>query len=807
MKISRRRALKRQLLGSLAVMGWPVVQARNTVPDAVNPRPMRAALALKVSAPRADAAQLLEVSAVQLQGWLGERVRLNATRRLLSVDTVPLLAGFQHKPGSHPWIGEHVGKWMHAATLAWAASGDPALRAKLDAVARELIAAQEPDGYLGTYTSDKRFGLYEEADWDVWSHKYCLLGLLTYYRYTRQAAALKACEKAGDLLIATFPAKRSILAAGTHEGMAATSVLEPMVLLYRITGQARYLAFAHYIVKAWDEPKGPGIVASLLQGRPVNKVSNGKAYEMLSNLVGLAELARAAGEESYLQASLNAWRDIVDKRLFATGSTSQGEHFQTDGDMRDTVGLHIAETCVTTTWIQFNLVLLQMTGQARFGDELERAFYNHLAAAQHTDGDDWCYYTALNGRKQYDKDITCCHSSGPRGMALAPLAAYLRTSARQGAPDTLLVNTLETSSATLMLGGQQVSVQQTSGFPYKGESVLQLRMAKPAHFALRVRAPQWAQPIKLANVNPNATLNAGWLELPARTWKDGDRVDIGFSLASRVLSGVGTTNAGKAALAWGPFVLAFERQTIAGLPVSRALAAAPGLGVAPGASARLMPVSAGVRLRFDSVVEVPATDTAPLRTQAAQFVTFADAGSKGEPLLVWLRAPGAVLPAAKVSASLLALGEESRSRGGNGTGSVLDDDWQTLTNTYDATRSEQDWFAVTLDQPVRASRIVFTHGRNYYDGGWFDTEHGKPQVQIRRSAGGNWQTIGELASYPATTAALAPALADASVAHRFELKLPEPQEFVAVRVMGKPSSGERPKQSFVTCSELQAFAQ
>src|SRR5271165_1177270 len=47
------------------------------------------------------------------------------------------------------------------------------------------------------------------------------------------------------------------------------------------------------------------------------------------------------------------------------------------------------------TWIQLNLQLLRMTGDARFGDELERSFYNHLAAAQHPNGSDWCYYTAL----------------------------------------------------------------------------------------------------------------------------------------------------------------------------------------------------------------------------------------------------------------------------------------------------------------------------------------------------------------------------------------------------------------------------
>ena len=51
-------------------------------------------------------------------------------------------------------------------------------------MAAELIGTQEPDGYLGTYAPEQRFGLYKGADWDVWSHKYNLLGLLTYYQYT-----------------------------------------------------------------------------------------------------------------------------------------------------------------------------------------------------------------------------------------------------------------------------------------------------------------------------------------------------------------------------------------------------------------------------------------------------------------------------------------------------------------------------------------------------------------------------------------------------------------------------------------------
>src|SRR5262249_8880767 len=157
--------------------------------------------------------------------------------------------------------------------------------------------------------------------------------------------------------------------------------------------------------------------------------------------VGLCELARATGDRSLLDPVQDAWKDIVVNRLYITGSASAAEHFQNAHVLPNEPGANIGETCVTTTWIQLHLQLLRLTRDAAYGNELERAFYNHLAAAQHPRGDDWCYYTALEGKKPYDSGINCCHSSGPRGMALAVQAAYLKT--QVGGADALVVSTYE----------------------------------------------------------------------------------------------------------------------------------------------------------------------------------------------------------------------------------------------------------------------------------------------------------------------------------------------------------------------------
>src|SRR5205085_5256424 len=141
------------------------------------------------------------------------------------------------------------------------------------------------------------------------------------------------------------------------------------------------------------------------------------------------------------------------------------------------------KTCVTTTWLQLNLQLLRLTGEAKFGNEIEKTLYNHLAAAQHPRGDDWCYFTALEGSKPYDSGINCCHSSGPRGMALAPLAAYLLE--KKGSDNVLLVSTFETSSAMLSVNGAEVTVHQQSQFPFDGHTELRCAGSRPVLLELR----------------------------------------------------------------------------------------------------------------------------------------------------------------------------------------------------------------------------------------------------------------------------------------------------------------------------------
>jgi hypothetical protein len=106
---------------------------------------------------------------------------------------------------------------------------------------------------------------------------------------------------------------------------------------------------------------------------------------------------------------------------------------------------------------------------------------------------------------------------------------------------------------------------------------------------------------------------------------------------------------------------------------------------------------------------------------------------------------------------------------------------------------------VTLNASTTICRVVFMHGRNFDNDGWFDTTAGKPKLQIYREKKGAAETIGELTDYPATTATNN---ANLPPAQTFTLQLAEPVSVLAVH-----ASGNNPKQNFSSRAELQAFRQ
>ncbi len=773
---------------------------------------------------------------VRLTGWMGQRIDGSESNRLVKIDVDRLLEGFRQRPGRQEWEGEHIGKWLHAATLAWAHSGDPALRAKLDAAVLELQKCQLPDGYLGTYLPDNYW-----SSWDVWAHKYNLLGLITYMRHTGNLQPMDTCRRMADLLSATFgdqPGQKDIVASGYHAGLASLSVLEPMVLLYRFTGERRYLDFSYYLLRASEQPKGPKIVSTLLTTGRVNEVGNAKAYEMISCLNGLLELYRTVGDPRLLAACQNAWADIREKRLYITGAASSWEYFQDDHELPndDRVG----ETCVTVSWLQFNAQLLRLTGEARFAEELERVVLNQLFGAQSPACDAWGYYVQMEGKKPYSATLTghCCLSSGPRGVALIPTFA-VSTDA-----DGAVVNLYSPGRARLTLAdGRAVALDTVTDYPHAGRIQITVTPAAAsgsaaaatagATFAVKLRLPAWSPGATLlVNDEPQPVRPAadGYVAL-RRAWRAGDVIRLGLDVGPRILLG-DHMNAGKAALLYGPLVLAADDTLLPGgfknlrqLVLPTADLATLAMTAEPAPDALKTGSLAGSAYRIGAGVRHDRGAATTVEPLALRLVPFAEAGGGGGRYQVWLPLAGALRP------SVLAAGVGSS----NGNPGRADPDFRTKISDGNLFPSDRItapaaegplWFAVTVPEPVTIRRVVFVHGRDMQADGWFDSSVARPAVEIRRTPDGPWIKVGEFADYPATTATIGGALQTvqkndyktaasdpAAFAARYAqtLRLAAPETVVAVRVIGTSSQAASRDKSTATvalvCAELEAFVE
>lgn len=508
---------------------------------------------------------------------------------------------------------------------------------------------------------------------------------------------LTAARRVGDLLERTFGdsgGKRDIIASSTHVGMAATSVLEPMVRLYSLTGEKRYLDFCFYILRAWEQPNGPKLLSSLLSHGNVAKTANGKAYEMMSDLVGLLELYRVTGRAEFLKAARIAQADIETRRLYLTGTTSTHEHFQDDFVLPGELVNDVGEGCATVTWLQLNWHLLRLTGEARYAEMLERTVYNQLLAAQEEATGDICYFTPMNGRKQTRGGINCCKSSEPRGISMIP---QLLWGDLEGAPVIWIVapGEFRTPKARVLV---------ETDFPASGR--VKVTVKGSGSFPLFIRRPSWS-----AALNGLRGVEKDRLVRIDRAWKDGDTLEFSLDMAVRLVDG-GKSYPGYAALMRGPQVLAIDRRDNPAVPF---LFRAGFKESAP---------RVGSDLAFPGVF----FDGGKMSDAQIKLRPFADAAD----YRVWIPRAGKVssAPVAKT-----AFGRESSSgRETTRHGSICDErtDLDRISPTGGAV-----WFAIELREPAEIARIVVAPGQ----GGWFD---GEAKVEVQAEKGAAWAQVGSL---------------------------------------------------------------
>lgn len=512
----------------------------------------------------------LPVEKVKIEGFLGERLNKNIENRLLPFDIEGFLRMLEARNyRDWFWIGEQPGKWLEAAILSSEYSGNSKLREKAEAALKRMLAAQSDDGYLGITSREVMTAKKPFRGMDPYELYFTFHALLTAYEEWGIEEALTGAKNLGNFFLSKtgpgkaefypFPDPVTISGHAVHYSLEGTLLCDPMMRLYRITGEKRYLDWVQWAVGNIDKWSNCDSFSNL------DKVASNEigihqiqpyvhAHTLHMNMLGFLQLYQVTGDASYLRKVEGAWKDISERQTYITGGVSVGEHYEAGHNLPNS-GM-VVETCATMSWLILCQRLLEITGNPKYADAIEILMWNHLPAAQSWDGDGFRYHTPLVGWKP-EKTFTghdCCSSSGPRILSIIPSFFYA------GNKNEIFINQYGQSSCEVVLGNEtKIEIKQQTGYPSDGKIIIHIGTEKPARFALKLRIPRWCRnpSVSLNGVAIKLTSKAGSYEIIEREWRNGDKIELLFPDEARWIKGE-YTNEGLVALVKMPLIFYFD---------------------------------------------------------------------------------------------------------------------------------------------------------------------------------------------------------------------------------------------------------
>lgn len=462
------------------------------------------------------------------------------------------------------WRGEYWGKMMRGACFVYSYTRNADLYLMLRDTVEDMMSTQEDSGRISSY------GEYHEFDgWDIWERKYVLLGMQYFIEICPDegfSEKVIACmSKQVDYIMTKIgPAEdgKTPITAATRNwrGLNSSSLLEPIVRLYSLTGEKRFFDFATYIVDC-----GGMDVENLFELAYEDKFYPyqypiTKAYEMTSCFEGLLEYYRVTGFEKYKTAVINFANKILESDFTVIGSCGCTHELFDHSTVRqaNTTNCEIAqETCVTVTLMKFFYQLTLLTGDPKYVDAFEISFYNAFLGAINTEKviepkikrehPDWAIeplpfdsYSPLTAgtrgraigglRVMSDNHYYgCCACIGSAGNGLVSKMALLST--ERGFAYNLYADGIMRSKTP---SGAKITFETKTSYPISGSVMIKIELDGSESFELLIRNPYWSKTTAISVNGEAQAVNNGYIAID-REWKNGDEIEINLDMRTEAL--------------------------------------------------------------------------------------------------------------------------------------------------------------------------------------------------------------------------------------------------------------------------------
>jgi DUF1680 family protein len=526
------------------------------------------------------------VRAVVIQnGFWSRRRNTNLTSSIPSMhdeliahgrmDNFLRLAGKSSAPQLGPvYSDSDIYKWTEAVGFALQTSDQPQLRKTTDAMIGDVVAIQEPDGYLNTYFNGDKKPLRMLSETQLGGHElYCighmLQGAIAWYRATGDRTLLDAGIRFVDLfLLPNFgPGKnQKAIVSGHPEIEMALIELYVDLAAYILHGDSRI-------------PLRPQQSTYMFCGIPFTSRTRleGHAVRAMYACCGATDYYLETGDPAYWKTLNALWDDLTTHKLYVTGGVGARESGEAFGDPYELPNSRAyGESCAAIGNMMWNWRMLAASGEARFADEIERALYNGINSGMSLDGKTYCYRNPLafdpagNSIDRHSPegdirnpwyDTTCCPPNLERTFASLPGYFY------STADDGVYVHLYDNSQMNWRLSdGNGLSIRQQTkypqGYPWSGDIKITVSPAAPAEFTVYVRIPGWSQH-SIAKVNGKEISGAqpGKYLPIRRRWSANDIIELSFDMTTRLLESnpAVAEDRGRVAFQRGPIVFCMER--------------------------------------------------------------------------------------------------------------------------------------------------------------------------------------------------------------------------------------------------------
>lgn len=448
--------------------------------------------------------------------------------------------------------GHFVGHYLSGAATAFAATGDTEMRERGAALVAGLAECQAKlglDGYLSAFPLS--FFDRLAATGKVWVPFYTLhkimAGLLDMHQLAGDQAALPV------LLGMAGWVDRWTAAQGEDRMQTILEVEfggmnELLYNLAEASGEARWIAVGDRFTKK-------RVLNPLASRRDELRALHMNTH--VPQLVGAARRYELSGDRRFGDAASFFWDTVVQSRTYATGGSSNDEHWQT-GPHRLAAEWSRSdnhqECCCAYNMMKLTTRLFTWAPRAEQMDYYERNLLNHRLGAIHSKTGTSTYFLSMapGGWKAWateDATFWCC--SGTALEDFSKLGSMIYAHDAQGVYVNLFI------ASELSWADRGVTLRQETAFPTRDRTTLVVKATDGQPWTLRLRIPGWTSEAARVRINGRpveAMAEPGSYLKLTRRWKSGDRVEL--EMPMRLTKEPFPDDSNLFAIRYGPAVLA-----------------------------------------------------------------------------------------------------------------------------------------------------------------------------------------------------------------------------------------------------------